>query len=135
MAKVEKVTEFWVRIRKKIGSLAKAMDAIADGGVNGRAFVAWEEKKSGVLLFVPNDVRKATRALKAARLRFKKNPAIAVICKNRRGSGKRIAQALADAEINITGAHASAVGTGNYLTVLTTDNNTAAMRVLKDVKL
>ncbi len=42
MAKVERVTEFYVRLPKRVGSLAKAMTAVADGGVSGRYYAAWE---------------------------------------------------------------------------------------------
>jgi hypothetical protein len=133
MAKIERVTQYWVRIPKRLGSLANILDTIASGGVNGRAFVAWEEKTKGVLLFVGSDGAKATRALKKAKpkVRVTKEPALAVTAKNRRGSAKRMAQALADAGINITGCHASCVGTGNYLTIITTDNNAKAAKVLK----
>lgn len=133
MAKVEKVTQFWVQIPKRIGSWAKAMSAVADAGINGRAYVGWEEKKRGILLLVTNDPRKTERALTKAKpkLRFKKEKALAVTMKNRRGSGKRLANALAEAEISVTGVHASAVGTGNYLTIIATDNNAKAEKVIK----
>jgi hypothetical protein len=135
MAKVERVAEFYVRLPKRVGSLANALTALADGGVNGRSYAAWEEKNRGVLLFVANDAGKAARALKRAKpkLRFKKSPALAVTTKNRRGAGKRMARALAEADININAAHASATGTGNYLTVLSTDNDRKAERILKQL--
>jgi len=135
MAKVERVTQCWVKIPKRLGSLASILDTLASGGVNGRAFVAWEEKNRGVLLFVGNDGAKTTRALKKAKpkVRVTKESALAVTTKNRRGSAKKMAQALADAGINITGIHASCLGTSNYLTIITTDNNTKAAKILKDL--
>jgi hypothetical protein len=66
-------------------------------------------------------------------VRVVKQRVLAVTLKNRRGAGKKIAQALADAEINITGSYASAIGGGNYLTIINTDNNNGAARILKDL--
>jgi hypothetical protein len=133
MARVEKVVEFWVQLKKRVGSLADALSVLSDAGLSGRALVAWEEKKRGVLLLVTNNPRKTEGALKRAKpkLRYKKNPALAVTLKNRRGSVRRVAQALADADINITGAYASAMGTGNYLLILGTENNNRAMKIIK----
>ena len=135
MARVEKTVEFWVQLKKRVGSLADALGVLADAGINGRAFVAWEEKKRGVLLLVTTDPRKTARALDRAKpkLRHKKNPALAVTLKNRRGSARRAARALAEAGINITGAHASATGTGNYVLIINTDNNRKAEKILKQL--
>jgi hypothetical protein len=131
MAKVEKVVQFNVAIPKGIGTLAEALDLVSASGINGRAFAAWEEPKRGTLMLVANDPKKTEKALKAAEVKYQKAPALAVTVKNRRGSGRRMAQILADAGINIMMAHASALGSGNYLTILMTSNDTAASKVLR----
>jgi len=131
MAKVEKVVQFTISIPKGVGTLAEALDLISASGISGRAFAAWEEPKRGMLLLVANDPKRTERTLKASGVKYQRSPALAVTVKNRRGMGRRMAQALAEGGINIVMAHASALGSGNYLTILMTSNDTEAGRILR----
>lgn len=133
MAKVEEVVEFQIDLAKRIGSLAEILGKIAKAGVNGRAIAAWEEPAKGTALLVVNNPAKTEQALREAGTPFQKTAALAVTTKNTKGSGAKMAKALADAGINITAFRATATGTGNYLTILSTSDNVRAAQALKKV--
>jgi hypothetical protein len=132
MAKVEQVTLFQCEIPKMVGSLADALGKIAKAGLNGRILAAWEETTRGVLLIVVNNAEKAEQLLRDWTA-VRRQPALAVTMKNGRGTGAKMAKALAGAGINITMMQATATGSGNYLTLLGTSDNAAAAAVLKKV--
>lgn len=96
-----------VALQNKPGTLAQVCSALGKAGVNISALLAPEIRGKGKVRLLVDNLEKAKDALKAAKLRFGEEEAIAVELDNRPGALGEVAEKLAQAKMNIRYAYAT----------------------------
>ena len=102
-----RVTQIAVTLQNKPGALAQLCSTLRDAGVNISAVVAPEIRGRGKVRLLVDNADKAKDALKAAKIRFSEEEAIAIELENRPGAFGEVAGKLAQAKINIKYAYAT----------------------------
>jgi hypothetical protein len=102
-----RVTQITVTLQNKPGTLAQLCSTLRDAGVNISAVVASEIRGRGKVRLLVDSPDKAKDALKAAKIRFSEEEAIAIELDNRPGALGEVAEKLAKAKINIKYAYAT----------------------------
>lgn len=128
--KVAKSTQLYIKTPNKVGELQKVLAMIRKAGVSGLAYAGYAQKGKGHIMLVTANNAKASRVLKKAGYKVRKEDVVLVTDKNVRGSGARVLQKIADAKINLKGAYATAAGK-QYLTVLQATNISGLVKALK----
>lgn len=132
MAKVTKAKEYAVLVPNKVGSLALLLRELAEGGVNILALSGKGKGRKARIRFVPADAAKTNRVLKRVGLEADRNDVLLVELPDKPGSGARLAEALAEAGVNLDGACGVGVG-GKARVVLRVADPVAAARVIRKV--
>jgi hypothetical protein len=102
-----RVTQIAVALQNKPGTLAKLCSTLRDAGVNISAVDASGIAGRGRVRLLVDSPDKAKDALKAAKIRFSEEEAIAIELENRPGALGEVAEKLAQAKINIKYAYAT----------------------------
>jgi len=137
--KVSRVDVWAAGLKDKPGRLADKLAALAEAGANVQFVVARrapDKPGTGVVFVTPLKGAKQIRAAKKAGfVRAKSLRSIRVEGPDKRGIGAKIAQALAEAGINLRGLSAAALGKKFvcYLALDKAADATKAIRVLKKV--
>ena len=121
-------TEFIVKLKDRVGTLAPLVGALGDAGVNLRAIGG----NRGVigLLVADKDAAKTRRALKKAGYRASERSAIEVRLKDKPGAVAKAAQRFAKAKVNIASGYVLAPGRGNVTIAFGVKDARAAKRAL-----
>jgi len=128
MPKVSLVT---VTLQNKPGTLAQVSSALGKAGVNISALLAPEIRGKGKVRLLVDNLDKAKDALKAAKIRFGEEEAIAVELDNKPGALGEVAEKLAQAKINIRYAYATtSEGSAKATVVLAVPDVAKALGVL-----
>ncbi len=140
MARAEKALELTVAAPNKPGELAKILKALADGGVNLRAYTAYVDGEFGYLKAVASDVEAAKQALSAAGYHFTEKPVLLVVTDDTVGAGgllldelgaaASVAAAIASAGLSVGHSHGSSAGGSQALLVFNTNDNDAALKAI-----
>ena len=138
MAMTVKRMDVWVAsIKDRPGSLAGKLAALAEAGANLSFVVARRtpEKRGGGVVFV-TPLKGAKQLAAAKKAKFRKTRSLhglRIDAPDKPGLGARITQALADADINLRGLSAAAIGRQCivYIAVDKSADLAKAMRVLK----
>jgi hypothetical protein len=126
-----KVTQIVVTLQNKPGTAAQLCSTLRDVGVNISALDAAAIAGRGKVRLLVDNPDKAKDALKAAKIRFSEEEAIAIELDNRPGALGDIAQKLAQAKINIKYAYAtSAEGSAKTTVILAVPDVAKALGVL-----
>jgi len=126
-----RVTQIVVTLQNKPGTLAQLCSILRDAGVNISAGDAAAIAGRGKVRLLVDYPEKAKDALKAAKIRFSEEEAIAVELDNRPGALGEIAQKLAQAKLNIKYAYAtSAEGSAKTTVILAVPDVAKALGVL-----
>jgi hypothetical protein len=102
-----RITQITVTLQNRPGTLAQLCSTLRDAGVNISAVVASEIRGKGKVRLLVDSPDKAKDALKAAKIRFSEEEAIAIELDNRPGALGEVAEKLAQAKINIKYAYAT----------------------------
>jgi hypothetical protein len=102
-----KVTQIAVTLQNKPGALAKLCSTLREAGVNISAVDGAVIAGKGKVRLLVDNPDKAKDALKAAKVRFSEEEAIAIELDNRPGALGEVAEKLAQAKINIKYAYAT----------------------------
>jgi hypothetical protein len=128
---VSKVTQLAVTLANKPGTLAPICSTLGKAGVNISALFAPETRGRGKVRLLVDNLDRAKEALKAAKVRFSEEEAIAMELDNRPNAAAEIAEKLAQAKINIKYAHATATeGSVKTTVILSVPNVAKALAVL-----
>ena len=128
MPKVSLVT---VTLQNKPGTLAQVCSVLGKAGVNISALLAPEIRGKGKVRLLVDNLDKAKDALKAAKIRFGEEEAIAVELDNKPGALGEVAEKLAQAKINIRYAYATAAeGSARAIVILGVPDVAKALGVL-----
>jgi len=126
-----KVTQLAVTLESKPGALAQVCSALGEAGVNISAVLAPEIKGKGKVRLLVDNPDKARDALKAAKIRFSEEEAIALNVDNKPGALAETAGKLAQAKINIKYAYATiSEGSAKATVMLAVPNVAKALSVL-----
>jgi hypothetical protein len=118
-------------LQNKPGTLAHLCSTLSDAGVNISAGDAAAIAGRGKVRLLVDNQEKAKDALKAAKIRFSEEEAIAVELDNRPGALGEIAQKLAQAKINIKYAYATSTeGSAKTTVILAVPDVAKALGVL-----
>jgi len=128
MPKVSLVT---VTLQNKPGALAKLCSTLRDAGVNISAVDGVVIAGRGKVRLLVDNPDKAKDALKAAKIRFSEEEAIAIELDNRPGALAEVAEKLAQAKINIKRAYATTPeGSAKATVILAVPNVAKALSAL-----
>ena len=128
MPRVSLVT---VTLQNKPGTLAQVSSTLGKAGVNISALLAPEIRGKGKVRLLVDNLDKAKDALKAAKIRFGEEEAIAVELDNKPGALGEVAEKLGQAKINIRYAYATAAeGSAKATVVLAVPDLAKALGVL-----
>jgi len=131
-----RVTQIAVTLESRAGTLAKLCSTLGKAGVNISAVVAPETRKNlvsgrGKVRLLVDNPDKAKDALKAAKIRFSEEEAIAVELDNRPSALGEVAEKLAQARINIKYVYATASeGSAKATVILAVPDVAKALGVL-----
>jgi len=115
---MSRVTQIVVALQNKPGTLAKLCSTLRDAEVNISAVDGDVIAGRGKVRLLVDNLDKAKDALKAAKIRFSEEEAIAIELDNRPGALGEVAQKLAQAKINIKYAYATTPGGSTKATVI-----------------
>ena len=125
------ITQLSAFLANKPGTLAQAVSAISDAGVNMRALSVADTSDFGVLRVIVSDVAK-TKAVLSEHTIASETPVIAVRMDDRAGSLKEILDILQAADINIEYVYAfTTSGEGSAYVVMRVDDIAGAEDVLQ----
>lgn len=119
----KKTVEIQVQLSHRPGSMAAAMEVLAQARVNILAFCGYGHAgKNGQpgeahVFFVVDKPAGAKAALRKAGYKFKANPVVIVTTGSGRGAAAKIARAIADAGVNLEYVYASTSGSGKSTAV------------------
>jgi hypothetical protein len=126
-----KVTQIAVTLQNKPGTLAQLCSILRDAGVNISAGDAAAIAGRGKVRLLVDNLEKAKDALKAAKIRFSEEEAIAIELDNRPGALGEIAGKLGQAKINIKYAYATSTeGSARTTVILAVPDVAKALGVL-----
>jgi hypothetical protein len=120
-----------VTLENKPGTLAQVSSALGKAGVNISALLAPEIRGKGKVRLLVDNLDKAKDALKAAKIRFGEEEAIALELDNKPGALGEVAEKLAQAKINIRYAYATtSEGSAKATVVLAVPDVAKALGIL-----
>jgi hypothetical protein len=128
---MQRVTQIAVTLQNKPGALAHLCSILRDAGVNISAGDAAAIAGRGKVRLLVDNQEKAKDALKAAKIRFSEEEAIAVELDNRPGALGEVAGKLAQGKINIKYAYATSTeGSAKTTVILAVPDVAKALGVL-----
>jgi hypothetical protein len=113
-----RVTQIAVTLQNKPGTLAKLCSTLRNAGVNISAVDGAVIAGRGKVRLLVDNPDKAKDALKAAKVRFSEEEAIAIELDNRPGALGEVAEKLAQAKINIKYGYATTSEASTKATVI-----------------
>ena len=126
-----KVIQIAVALQNKPGTLARLCSTLRDAGVNISAMDAAGIAGKGKVRLLVDSPDKAKDALKAAKIRFSEEEAVAIELENRPGALCEVAEKLAQAKINIRYAYATtSEGSAKATVILAVPNVDKALGVI-----
>ena len=126
-----RVTQIVVALQNKPGTLAQLCSTLKDAGVNISAVDGAVIAGRGRVRLLVDNPDKARDVLKAAKIRFSEEEAIAIELDNRPGALGEIAEKLGQAKINIKYAYATiSEGAAKATVILAVPNVEKALAVI-----
>lgn len=125
------VTQIAITLENKPGALHRVCSALAQARVNITALFVPEVKEKGKVRVVVEDLGRARDALRAARIRFSEEEALALSAEHRPGALAEITEKLAQAKVNIKYAYATTMpGQAQATVILVVSNIEKALAAL-----
>ena len=128
--KVSKDTQLVVTTPDEVGTMGKVFKALADAGVNVRAYCAYGAEGKGHFYLLTEDNTAAEKAMTGLGYDVKTEEVVAVQTEDKPGTGAQLGTKLGDAGVNITFSYATSTGTGEFLAVFSTSDNDKAVTAL-----
>jgi hypothetical protein len=122
-------TEFIVKLKDRVGTLAPLVGALGEAGVNLRS-IGGNNKGVVGLVVSDKDTAKARRAIKKAGYRASERTAIEVRLKDKPGAVAKAVQRFAKAKVNISSGYVLAPGRGNVTVAFGVKDARKAKRAL-----
>ncbi len=125
-------TQFSIFMVNKPGVLAQVLNEFADAKINIIAIAMMDSVEHGVMRVVTGSLDKTRRVLSRLNMPSKESEVLCVNLSNKSGALAAVAQALAEAHINISYAYCTAGARGGRTTgIIKVADVKKAMKVLK----
>ncbi len=125
-------TQFSIFMVNKPGVLAQVLNEFADAKINIVAITMMDSVEHGVMRVVTGSLDKTRRVLSRLNMPSKESEVLCVNLSNKSGALAAVAQALAEAHINISYAYCTAGARGGRTTgIIKVADVKKAMKVLK----
>jgi hypothetical protein len=115
-----KTKQFTIAIDHQPGAVAAIARTLGDARVNILALLGTAQGTAGTVQLVVDDVRRAKKALDAARISYQETPAESYDLRNKPGSLADCLQKLAAKGVNLNSIHATAAKGGKKAVVVYT---------------
>lgn len=102
-----KKTELLVKTKNEKGALAKVLNCLAEAGVNLLGFMCPPAGKTGTIHLLPEDVAKASAALKKAGYKVDRAKVSFITAQDEPGSGAKLISEVSAKKMNIEYAYAT----------------------------
>ncbi len=121
---------FIVEVKNKPGELAKAIEVLAEKGINITGFTGATCGDNGSVCFITNDEAATRRALKDAGYKVTERELVVASLADKPGSLADAARRCANAGVNIEAAIPTGMSGGNIQVAFATDNAAKARTAL-----
>jgi hypothetical protein len=123
--------EIILHTKNEIGILAKIFVALSNSRVNVEALCAFGEKDNGTFLIYTFDHEKAKKALESAGYEVNTEEVVVATLANRVGAAEEMTNKIAQARINVKYCYGSTGDGKHTLFIISTENNSKALKALK----
>ena len=131
MANASKAKQINLTLSNKVGTLAKVSSIFSGAKVNIKAICARGDSRRAYISIRADSHAKAKNALIKADYTVTEDDVILVEMSNRPGQMQKVAERLADSDVNIKFNYGSAGSGRTSFCVFKTDNDRKAMRLIK----
>jgi len=121
-----KTKQFTIFIDNQPGAVARVAKTLGDAKVNILALLGTAQGPAGTIQLVPEDARKAKKALDAARIAYQETPAEQHELPNKAGALAQCLNQLAAKGVNLSSIHATAAKGGRKAVIVYTVETAAA---------
>src|SRR5215467_8218926 len=121
-----KTKQFTIFIDNQPGAVARVAKTLGDAKVNILALLGTAQGPAGTIQLVPEDARKAKKALDAARIAYQETAAERYELPNKAGALAECLNQLAAKGVNLSSVHATAAKGGKKAVVVYTVETAAA---------
>ncbi|MBN1946012.1 MAG: hypothetical protein JW797_10070 [Bradymonadales bacterium] len=132
MAKAFLGQELVIKMENKVGGGAEVYELISETGVNVVATWGYSQGEDAILLIITDDNETAKNKLDSHQVRWEERDVVLTELENKPGAFHKVLKSMADAEINVDYAYATAATRRWSLVVLQTSNNEKAVEVISD---
>ena len=132
MAKAFEGQELIIKMKNEIGAGANLYQLISEKGVNVVATWGYSQGDDAVMLIVTDDNTTAITKLDEAGMPWEERTVVLTELENKPGSFHKTLKAMADANISVDYAYATAATRRWSLVMIQTDNNAKAIEVISD---
>lgn len=121
-----KTKQFTIFIDNQPGAVARVAKTLGDAKVNILALLGTAQGPAGTIQLVPEDARKAKKALDAARIAYQETAAEQYELPNKAGALAQCLNQLAAKGVNLSSIHATAAKGGKKAVIVYTVETAAA---------
>ena len=132
MGSRRELAQYAVAVKNEPGQLHKIAQALADEGINIQGLVTETMGEVGCVRFLAEKSPKIKRCMEELGASAIEDPVLTVLLQNRSGELARLAKLLADAEVNVKSAYASAGDGEHARLILSADQPEKARRVISE---
>jgi len=117
--------QFSIFVQNKAGSLSTICTCLAERGINVRAVSVIDDLEWGIVRLISEDPEGTRAVLQDLDMMYGENQVLTVQVANHPGALAQLAETLAEENINIEQAYATAIGPKTILVLSTTDDQKA----------
>lgn len=130
MAKAEKSKQLSFEMSNKVGLLSEVTGAVTNANVNITAVCAYGMGKKAYFMLLTENNAKAKKALGSLKAKVEEEDVVTVELPNKIGEIQKIAEKIAEADIDIIYMYGTASTGKSSICVLKTANDNKAMRAI-----
>ena len=132
MASRRELAQYAVAVKNEPGQLQKIAQALADEGINIQGLVTETMGEVGCVRFLAEKSPRVKRCMEDLGASAIEDPVLTVLLRNRCGELARLAKLLADADVNVKSAYASAGDGEHARLIVSSDQPEKARRILAE---
>ncbi len=114
-----------VFVKNQVGSLSGLCEALSRENINIRGVTTLEDVEWGIIGLIVDDFDKAKATLERLNYKFGESMVLTLELENKPGALAEVSRKLAEQNINVVHAYATAAGDRSMIVLLTTDNKRA----------
>ncbi len=130
MTKAKKVKQLTFSMPNRAGLLSEVATAVAAAKVNIYAICAYEQEENAYFILTTESIAKSKKALAKLKIKTKEDDVVVVEMPNKAGELQKVAEKIADAEININYMYGTIGTGGDSVCVFNTSDNRKVISVI-----